>query len=253
MYKIGRMKITIKDQTCDNPIDLVEDLLSMLYKNGQILINYIVEKHNCFYIATVTTTDDDSIEAKYFNVYIRNILEKVEFTYEIISDDGFASDSCQCQEHSFYVLGTYYGDDSSPVLCGDCGKEIPLIKLPYIFSEDEHFSILSYQRMYNSVVDVWMSSLSDRFTKRQLTYYDSQLTKRGLEICHELESKVGKPVYFLLPVGEFEINKTAENIVNCPKCGGELNVLESTECVDKVCHSCRLGYIDQHMFDFSKK
>lgn len=62
----------------------------------------------------------------------------------------------------------------------------------------------------------------------QLTYYDSQLTKRGLEICRELERKLGKPVYFLLPVGEFDINNTPENIVNCPRCGGDLNVLEST-------------------------
>ena len=244
MYKIARLNMIIKNQIKDNPIELVEELLAMLYKNGQILNDYIVEKHEGFYIASVTTSDNDSLEDKYFNGYIRKALEKIKFTYEIIADDAFATDSCHCKEHKAYVLGTYYGDDSSPILCGDCGKEIPLIKIPYIYGEDEHFKILSYQRMYNSVVGVWMNSLSDRFTKRQLTYYDSQLTKRGLEICRELERKLGKPVYFLLPVGEFDINKTPENIVNCPRCGGDLNVLESTECVEKVCHSCRLGFID---------
>jgi predicted nucleic acid-binding Zn ribbon protein len=250
MYKIARIKILIKNQPVDNPIDLVEDFLAMLYKNGQILINYIVEKHYGFYIATVTTSDDDSLDEKYFNKYIEDILEKVEFSYEIISDDAFSADSCHCKDHSFYVLGTYYGDDSSPVLCGDCGKEIPLMKIPYLFGEKEHFSMLSYQRMYNSVVDVWMNSLSDRFSKRQLTHYDSQLTKKGIEICNELESKTGKPVYFLLPVGEFDINKKAEKVEVCPKCGEHLSTLKSAECVDKVCDNCRLGFIDHHMFDF---
>ncbi|MFH0766608.1 MAG: DUF2310 family Zn-ribbon-containing protein, partial [Bacillota bacterium] len=202
--------------------------------------------------ATVTTTEDDSLEDKYFNKYTKDILDKVEFTYDIIADDAFAADSCHCKEHSFYVLGTYYGDDSSPVLCGDCGKEISLIKLPYIFGEEEHFSMLSYQRMYNSVVDVWMNSLSDRFTKRQLTYFDSQLTKRGLEICNDLEKKVGKSVFFLLPVGEFDINHKAENTEKCPKCGVQLITLNSTECVDKVCPVCKFGFIDHHMFDYSK-
>lgn len=250
MYKIARIKILIKDKKVDNPIELVEDFLSMLYKNGQILISYIVEKHDGFYNATVTTSDDDSLDEEYFNKYIKEMLEKVEFSYEIISDDAFATDSCHCLDHSFYVLGTYYGDDSSPVLCGDCGKEIPLTKLPYILREEEHFSLLSYQRMYNSVVDIWMNSLSDRFSKRQLTHFDSQLTKRGLEICNEIESITGKPVYFLLPVGEFDINNKAENVVTCPKCGEVLTTLHSTECVDKVCDNCRLGFIDHHMFDF---
>lgn len=250
MYKIARVKIFVKDQLIASPIDLIEDILSMLYKNGQILINYIVEKHDSSYNATVTTSDDDSLDKKYYNKYIKDILEKVQFSYEIISDDAFFTDSCHCKEHSSYVLGTYYGDDSSPVLCGDCGKEIPLIKIPYLFGEEEHFSILSYQRMYNSVVYVWMNSLSDRFTKRQLTHFDSQLTKRGIEICKELESKTGKPVYFLLPVGEFDINKNAENFDVCPKCGEQLSTLKSAECVDKICNHCRFGFINQHMFDF---
>lgn len=104
--------------------------------------------------------------------------------------------------------------------------------------------------MYNSVVGVWMNSLSDRFTKRQLTDYDSQLTRRGIEICGELERILGRPVYFLLPVGEFDINKAPYRIANCPKCGGTLTLLESTECVDKICPVCKFGFLDHHMFDF---
>lgn len=81
MYKIARLNMIIKNQIKDNPIELVEELLAMLYKNGQILNDYIVEKHEGYYIASVTTSDNDSLEDKYFNGYIQKALEKIEFTY----------------------------------------------------------------------------------------------------------------------------------------------------------------------------
>lgn len=243
MYKIAKLTIIINSNNKDNSIDLVEDLLGKLYNNGQIADDYIVEKHEDHYIATVRTTDD-SLKYIYFNSYIKKSLEKIEFSYEIIADDAFATDFCHCTNHEAYILGTFYEYHFSPMFCSDCGMEIPLTKIPYQYDHDEHFDILSYQRMYNNVVGLWMNSLSDKFTKRQLTYFNSELTKRWLEICSELERKLNKSVYFLLPLTQFEINKKTENTEKCPKCGEKLKVLESTASIDKVCHSCRLGFID---------
>lgn len=55
---------------------------------------------------------------------------------------------------------------SSPIICGACGKEIPLIRVPYINNKKKHYSILNFQSIYKSVDNLWMNSLSDRFTKR---------------------------------------------------------------------------------------
>ena len=69
MYKIAKIdfKPIINDR--DIALDKIDDILWMLIKNGQILDECIVEKHNDHYIANVITTDDDSLDTKYFNQY----------------------------------------------------------------------------------------------------------------------------------------------------------------------------------------
>jgi predicted nucleic acid-binding Zn ribbon protein len=128
---------------------------------------------------------------------------------------------------------------------GDCGKEIPLIRIPYLYNEEEHYSILRFKSIYQSVDNLWMNSLSDRFTKRQIINEDSQLNKMGLDIRSELENKVGKPVYLFIanPIGGwFEFEKNNKNLDVCPKCGGEFRMIDNNY-ADKVCDKCRLAFI----------
>ena len=245
MYKIAKIyfKPIIKDR--DIALDKIDDILGMLIKNGQILDECIVEDHNDHYIANVITTDDDSLDTKYFNQYIKNEVKNFEINVQIICDDALATDSCHCEEHSYYILAINPDDSSSPIICGDCGKEIPLIRIPYLYKEEEHYSILSFQRLYRSVDNLWMQSLSDRFSKRQIVDYKSQLNQRGIEICNELEKKVQKPVYYLLcnPIGGwFEFEKNNKELQVCPKCGGEFKVLKDSY-VEKICDKCRLAFI----------
>ena len=90
-----------------------------------------------------------------------------------------------------------------------------------------------------------MNSLSDRFTKRQITNHDSQLNKLGLDIVNELEKKVNKPVYLFIanPIGGyFEFEKNNKNLEYCPKCGGEFKHINN-DYADKVCEKCRLAFI----------
>ena len=51
----------------------IDDILWMLHQNGQIIDGWIVEKHNSSYIANVVTTDDDSLDKKYFCNLLQNI------------------------------------------------------------------------------------------------------------------------------------------------------------------------------------
>ena len=49
----------------------------MLYKNGQILKDWIVEEYDNYYEVRVITTDDDSLNEKYYNKYIKKKLLKL--------------------------------------------------------------------------------------------------------------------------------------------------------------------------------
>ena len=249
MYKIAKINFKPKSEC---PVEVLEQILEHIYNilvvmklNGQIIDEGIVEKNNETYIATVVTTDDDSLDIKYFNEYVLERTENFDIEVRIICDDPMATDCCKCKEHSYYILAIDPELCSSPIICGDCGKEIPLIRIPYVFDEKEHYSILNFQKIYKSVDNLWMNSLSDRFTKRQIVHHDSQLNQRGLEICKDLENKLNKPVYYLLcnPIGGwFEFNKNNKNLSNCPKCGGEFTKVTNNY-ANKVCNTCRLAFI----------
>lgn len=243
MYKIAKIKFKPLIEK-DDTLDKIDDVLSCLFKNGQILDSFHLEKHNGYYLANVITTDDNSLDSKYYNEYILKLIKEFEIENIIVCDDVTSTDCCHCHDHSFYVLAIDYIDESSPIICGDCGKEIPLYKIPYINNEGEHYSVLNFQRTYKSVVNLWIDGLSDRFTKRQITDHKSSLNQTGIDICKKLEDKLNKPVYYLLrnPIGcWFEYWKN-NNLEVCPKCGKEFTYIDHSY-IDKVCEDCRLGFI----------
>ena len=247
LYKVAKITLVPRlDESETEVAERIDNLLSALYMNGQI-IESILEYHGDKYVATVVTTDDDSLESKYNNAYVQENLEGLELSYEIVCDDPSATDCCHCEDHSFYILAINPSDDSSPIICGDCGKEIPLIRVPYLYLEEEHWSILNFQRTYKAVDRLWMDSLSDRFTKRQITDHKSQLNRLGEDIRAELENKTGKPVYYLLanPIGGwFEFEKNNKVLEGCPKCGNALFTTEGYfDGVLNQCHGCRLAFV----------
>lgn len=252
MYKVAKMTFKpLIEESNKDIAEKIEGFLYLLYMNGEIIKEWIVETHNKYFIATIITTDDDSLESKYYNGYIRKELANFDIDYEIICDEPMSTDCCHCDEHSHYIIAVNPDESSSPIICGDCGKEIPLFRVPYLYKEEEHWSILSFQSMYKAVDRLWMDGLSDRFTKRQIVDYKSQLNKVGIDICSELETKVNKPVYYLLgnPIGGwFEFEKNNKTLASCPKCGGE--IVNSNGCYDgdlNLCHDCRLAFITHEM------
>ena len=245
MYKVAKIKVLSKIIDKEDSVIHLDCLLSMLYKNGQILNNWIIEEYQDYLEVRVTTTDDDSLNSKYFNKYILKELENFTLDITILANDAGSTDCCHCLKHSYYILAINPDEASSPIICGDCGKEIPLIRIPYLFNEEEHYTILSFQQLYKSVDNLWMESLSDRFSKRQIINPNSQLNKLGLDIINELEKMVKKPVYLLVanPIGGyFEFEKNNKNLECCPKCSGKFKYVNN-DYADKVCDKCRLAFI----------
>lgn len=75
MYKVAKIKVLSKITDKEDSVIHLDGLLSMLYKNGQILNNWIIEEYQDYLEVRVTTTDDDSLNSKYFNKYILKELE----------------------------------------------------------------------------------------------------------------------------------------------------------------------------------
>ena len=237
MANFLRMTITFKTDCVEDETETLFDYLSTLYKNGQILNDYQLVKKDNTYFAFLTVPDKDALDPRYNNIYTNKYLYDIDTKLDYLGENIDIGECCCCNEPSWYMLYANYTSNESPIVCGDCGNQIPLYKIEHIMGEKEHFSILSWQKVYKSIDRIWMYCLSDIFSKRQLSDPNSQLSKDGMKICTELETVLKRPVFYFL----YLPNKKTEN---CPKCGGEWKKSKRTQTVDFVCDDCRLATDD---------
>lgn len=254
MYKLIKLNITIKPNInieyngyFQDEYELVQFYLSTLVKNGQIMSNYSIIKSNKKYIVYCTISDITTLSEKYNNEYTNMALKYLNIFFEIIGDNLYFYEDCSYSNSSWYLLYSDYesSNDESPLKCGDCGNDIPLYKTPYLFGEKEHLTLLNYQKLYACVDTIWMESLSDRYSKNQLTNTGSALVKQGLKIRQELEAKLNKPVYLFVrkPIGGlFDFKNNNFEIDVCPICKEKLDPSLNQDLCGKMCHHCRIAF-----------
>jgi len=222
-------KISFIPKACiefsDDILEPIWIFLGCLYNNGQILKDYeLIEAADVLW-TVVTLPADDALNTENNNIYVNKYQDMVQehFTIssELLGKNMDKNDSCNCKEPSWYMLYTDTSLSESPVVCGDCGKTVPLYRLPHIFDSAEHHGVLSWQWAYKNTDELWKHGLSDRFTYRQMHNPSSQLSKEGMDICRAFEEKLGKPFFYYLfntngtsktalfaaPTGKFTVRK----------------------------------------------
>lgn len=217
--------------------DTIFDYFGALYKNGQILYNYEFIKENgkfCVYCKLLEKTSiNKENNNKYVNEFYRSIVEIFDYKVEYVGEDIEKDSICNCKTPSWYMLYTSYLDEESPIICGDCGKSVPLYKLPKIMGQEEYFQELYWQRDYQNIDSLYVSCLSDRFTYKQMTNPNSQLSRNGRKICYEFEKKINIPFYYY-------IANYKKNLIKCPICNQPWEHCNNTNIVDLRCNKCRL-------------
>ena len=221
----------------DDILEPIWSYLGCLYKNGQILKDYELIEGNEGLWALVTLPDQEALNTENNNIYVNKYLDAVQAYFDVSSEylgkNMNQDESCGCKEPSWYMLYTDWTLSESPVVCGDCGKAVPLYKLPHILNSDEHYGVLGWQKAYKSTDILWMYGLSDRSTFRQMHDPRSQLSRDGISICKAFEEKLGKPFFYYL----FNMYRTNKN---CPICGSDWKIYGEKTFVDYKCEKCRL-------------
>jgi predicted nucleic acid-binding Zn ribbon protein len=212
-----------------------------LYKNGQIFIegcNTIFKDGN--FTTYFLAPEMVSLKKEYSNKYVDDSYEElmnlceVAPKVEIIGQSSDYECSCDCKMPSWYMLYSDYSTNESPVVCGDCGRTIPLYKMPKILGEYEYLSVLSWQKAYKAYDEAFMKGFGERFAYKQISNLTSDLSITGRNICTEFEKIVGKPFYYYL----FKYRHNHKS--KCPICQQDWKLSSGLKFIDYQCEKCRI-------------
>lgn len=195
--------------------------LAALVRNGQLMSQHwnMIEENSIIHLFCLAP-EEDSLEAKYYNEYCKRDLSLInnlslnEPEYRLLGHTLGLSDTCTCQQPSFYILFTTFLTGYSPVCCGDCNLLVPLYKLPLMKEEKEYNSLIHWQALYESCDALFISSdVGERFGYCQISNIGSSLSKEGLRICKDMSAMMQKPFYYFLH------KYYGKQRNNCPICG----------------------------------
>lgn len=221
---------------------LIDELMAALVENGLIIDGWrigTVTQSGFEYI--VSAYDMHSLEDDSFSAHTRVCLTqlgKMSASLPSLEYVGVNSDlegSCLCEKPSHLTLYADFDADTSPVICGSCGKGFPLRRFRLGRKFEDFAELLAWQRLYKAVRLQYTSALGEAFSYMMLHRPDSQLSATGRVLAQKLEEASGVLTYYYI-LGAREGNRDY-----CPVCGRPWvapypEALGFTHC----CQSCRL-------------
>ncbi|MCM1367484.1 MAG: Zn-ribbon-containing protein [Roseburia sp.] len=230
--------------------DIITEFVAALIHNGQILSEYMTCKNDKTYYLYVTSPKSDSLDAHYDSIYVKRSRKLLNECFAVsIRPNGINANSreyCTCKVRSRIEMQTYVSDIDSVFTCCTCGKPIALYELPYLDNQQDHWSIINWQKTYRAMHELWLDSISDRFTGNQLVNVNSTLNKAGREIAKEIEFKTEIKVYYNVfddLTKKVRFAKAGDKMTRiCPACGKAMKYVKFDDGHDRnICESCGLS------------
>lgn len=224
----------------DGPLS---SFLVALKKNGQILGSWNLAEVDDHLELICITPEAESLDRQVYSECVAEEYEKLlkaserEPDYEAVGPAVGLGDTCDCADPSSYILFTTFLQVAPPVLCGDCGGQVPLYRLPFISDEVEHNSILTWEGNFKACDQLYVCSkgAKEDFGFKQVHNFKSELSQDGIVLCRKLSDATGKPFYYFL-VGNLD-----KNPKKCPSCGENWCLDEPIfGWIENKCDRCRL-------------
>lgn len=231
--KYCKLKFKAKKKEGAQDIELIEDYLGCLYKNGQIAEYESIFTSDGTVFCCATLLEKEALIKANRNEYVIEAQAKVEQVFDIdleeMGENWYLDRKvCECKVPSHYSLICDPSHTESPITCGDCGSPVPLYKLPKIFAEKDYYTVREFERESKAIEQLWVSGLNDKLTSKLRNSPTSPLVKKGRKICKTFEKATGVKFYYHIP---FDDNSIQE----CPFCGNDWNAKDNYKC-----DNCRL-------------
>ncbi len=216
---------------------LIWESFDVLSKTGQVYPNFqVVNEGDSRYAVYLLMPGADALDFKYCSEDTVAAVEKLAGIFslriESVGSCITCEDSCVCEAPSWYSLYTDMMAEESPVLCGDCGKPVPLYKLPMILDNEGRSVFLNWQEQFKAMQKLDVYNYSAELEK---DVYDpsSRLNKTARGLCRALEKAKNVPVFC-----HMERARATGNA--CPVCGNEMAPFAGEGISGLACEGCRV-------------
>lgn len=171
-------------------------------------------------------------------IYAKFLAEIGRPSLSICGEVSETDPACICDVHEFLVLFTVWDRDYSPVLCGSCGRPVPLYRFNDHLSFSDLIDIQDWESEYKSMdrLHLYFHEV-ERLALRMLQSVESPLGRRGMNLRTRLEEATGIRIFYGLGgiLSPYRIRK------GCEACGKPWgSPPDSLGHFDVGCEECRL-------------
>ena len=217
---------------------LILESFNILRKNGQVYEGFQVVREDTAYAVYVIMPDKDALDLAFCTEETVNAVKDLAaiFLLEVIPLGEVISceSSCTCEASTWYMLYTDLSTAESPLVCGDCGKPVPLYKLPAILDKEGQSNFINWQDQFKALQSLDVYNYAHEMTEDAIYNPQSRSNKMGRALCRTLEKAKSVPVFYHL-----EQKRTAGDA--CPVCGKAWSRTANEEISAKLCTFCRIA------------
>ena len=238
----------VKKSDDEAAADGVNRLIESWQRNGQVLSEeWPIAKNRDGIRVFVSIPERVSLRRNIDNKWVseaRNRLGEADLsqpTVEILGREPVSLDPCRCARPSAYILFADYLSMELPLRCADCFDPIPFYRIPHTSGCETYEDIIFWRRAYQRCDGLQISCfVGERFGTRQMSSFDSELTRMGLECRAAVEKVTKRPCYYYL-YQYHSRGKAVEDKRKCPSCGRSWRLKEHWHGMfDFRCDRCRL-------------
>lgn len=217
---------------------LIWESFNILRKTGQVYENFQVLAEPDGYAVYVIMPGADALDLAFCSPETLGSIQKLAAIFflkvESLGTVLTCEDSCCCEASTWYLLRADLVSEESPVTCGDCGKPVPLYKLPAILDKEGQSHFLNWQDQYRALQRLDVQNYAHEYTTQELYDPASRINRMGLSLCKALEKAKKVPVFYRL-----EQKRGVEP--KCPVCGREWSDTANEEISSHLCTFCRIA------------
>ena len=217
---------------------LIWESFNVLRKTGQVYENFHVVTEAEGYSVYVIMPGADALELEFCSEESVDIIKKLAAIFSLkVTALGTAvtcEDSCDCGSPTWYMMYTDLATEESPIVCGDCGKPVPLYKLPAVPDKEGQSNFLNWQDQFKALQKLDMYNYAPSFTDREMYDVNSRINKMGRALCRAMEGAKKVPVFY-------HLEQKKDAAATCPICGREWSRTANEEISGKLCTFCRIA------------